>query len=126
MDNINDTEALREELRTINRTILSNKKAREELMSENKYGIRQPPMTSFIMLWVLCALIVTITVFAIVNKGSLLLDLGFGVPMTVGVTLLNLLVYLPRVRKMRKIDAENKELYAQLHEIEEKLKALES
>ena len=126
MDNINDTEALREELRKINRTILSNKKAREELMSENKYGIRQPPMTSFIMLWVFCALIVTITVFAIVNKGSLLLDLGFGVPMTIGVTLLNLLVYLPRVRKMRKIDTENKELYAQLHEIEEKLKALES
>ena len=83
MDNINDTEALREELRKINRTILSNKKAREELMSENKYGIRQPPMTSFIMLWVLCALIVTITVFAIVNHGSLLLDLGFGVPMTI-------------------------------------------
>ena len=125
MDNINDTEALREELRKINRTILSNKKAREELMSENKYGIRQPPMTSFIMLWVLCALIVTITVFAIVNHGSLLLDLGFGVPMTIGVTLLNLLLYLPRVRKMRKIDTENKELYAQLHEIEEKLKALE-
>jgi len=39
---------------------------------------------------------------------------------------LNLVVYLPRVRKMRKIDTENKELYAQLHEIEEKLKALES
>ena len=126
MDNINEAESLREELRKINRTILSNKKAREDLMSENKYGIRQPPMTSFILLWVLCALIVAITVYAIVNHGSLLLDLGFGIPMTVGVTLLNLLVSLPRIRKMRKIDAENKELYAQLHEIEEKLKALES
>ena len=126
MDNINETEALREELRKINRTILSNKKAREELMSENKYGIRQPPMTSFIMLWVICALIVTITVYAIVNKGSLLLDLGFGVPTTIGATLLNMLVYFPRVKKIRKIDAENKALYAELHIIEEKLKAIES
>lgn len=126
MDNINETESLREELRRINHTILCNKKAREELLIVNRHGIKTHPMLSFVMLWVVCAVIVAITVYAIVNKGSLLLDLGFGVPTTIGATLLNMLVYFPRAKKIRKIDAENKALYAELHVIEEKLKAIES
>ena len=126
MDNINETESLREELRRINHTIQCNKKAREELLIVNRHNIRTHPMASFILLWVVCAFVVAITVYAIVNKGSLLLDLGFGVPTTIGATLLNMLVYFPRVKKIRKIDAENKALYAELHVIEEKLKAIES
>ena len=54
MNNINETDSLRDELHKINHTIQCNKKAREELMSENKYGIRQPPITAFIILWVVC------------------------------------------------------------------------
>lgn len=126
MDNINETESLREELRRINHTIQCNKKAREELMIENRLYIKTPPMTSFILLWVICAFIVAITVFAIFNNGSLLFDLAIGASITIGVTLVNMLVYFPKVRKMRKIDAENKALYAELHVIEEKLKAIES
>ena len=47
MNNINETDSLRDELHKINHTIQCNKKAREELMSENKYGIRQPPITAY-------------------------------------------------------------------------------
>ena len=40
--------------------------------------------------------------------------------------MLNLLVFVPRIRKMNEIDAENKALYAELEKIEAKLKALEN
>lgn len=126
MNNINETDSLREELHKINHTIQCNKKAREELMSENKYGIRQPPITAFIILWVIDASIVAFTVYSIIDGGMSLLNLSVGLSMAVGVTLVNLLVYLPRIREMNRIDAENKALYAELEKIEAKLKALES
>ncbi len=126
MDNINETESLREELRRINHTIQCNKKAREELLIVNRHGIKTPPMASFILLWVVCAFVVALTIFAIYNNGSLLFDLAVGTSLTAGIILLNMLVYFPRVKKIRKIDAENKALDAELHIIEEKLKAIES
>ena len=126
MNNINETDSLREELHKINHTIQCNKKAREELMSENKYGIRQPPITAFIILWVIDASIVAFTVYNIIDGGSTFLNLSVGLSMAVGVTLLNLLVYLPRIREINRIDAENKALYAELEKIEAKLKALEN
>ncbi len=126
MDNINETESLREELRRINHTIQCNKKAREELLIVNRHNIKTHPMASFILLWVVCAFVVAITVFAIFNNGSLLFDLAVGTSLTAGIILLNMLLYFPRVKKIRKIDAENKALYAELHVIEEKLKAIES
>ena len=126
MNNINETDSLREELHKINHTIQCNKRAREELMSENKYGIRQPPITAFIILWVIDASIVAFTVYNIIDGGSSFLNLSVGLSMAVGVTLLNLLVFVPRIRKMNEIDAENKALYAELEKIEAKLKALES
>lgn len=126
MNNINETDSLREELHKINHTIQCNKKAREELMSENKYGIRQPPITAFIILWVIDASIVAFTVYSIIDGGMSLLNLSVGLSMAVGVTLVNLLVYLPRIREMNRIDAENKALYAELEKIEAKLKALEN
>lgn len=126
MNNINETDSLRDELHKINHTIQCNKKAREELMSENKYGIRQPPITAFIILWVIDASIVAFTVYNIIDGGMSLLNLSVGLSMAVGVTLVNLLVYLPRIREMNRIDAENKALYAELEKIEAKLKALEN
>ena len=126
MNNINETDSLREELYKINHTIQCNKKAREELMSENKYGIRQPPITAFIILWVIDASIVAFTVYNIIDGGSTFFNLSVGLSMAVGVTLVNLLVYLPRIREINRIDAENKALYAELEKIEAKLKALES
>lgn len=126
MNNINETDSLRDELHKINHTIQCNKKAREELMSENKYGIRQPPITAFIILWVIDASIVAFTVYNIIDGGSSFLNLSVGLSMAVGVTLVNLLVYLPRIREINRIDAENKALYAELEKIEAKLKALES
>lgn len=126
MDNINETESLREELRRINHTIQCNKKAREELLIVNRHNIKTHPMASFILLWVVCAFVVALTVFAIFNNGSLLFDLAVGTSLTAGIILLNMLVYFPRAKKIRKIDAENKALYAELHVIEEKLKAIES
>ena len=126
MYNINDTESLREELHKINHTIQCNKRTREELMSVNRYGIKQPPMTAFIILWVICASTVAFNIYAIVNNGSTLLNCTIGVPVVVGITLVNLLVYLPRIRKMNKIDAENKALYEELQMIEKRLKDLES
>ena len=126
MNNINETDSLRDELHKINHTIQCNKKAREELMSENKYGIRQPPITSFIILWVIDASIVAFTVYNIIDGGSTFLNLSVGLSMAVGVTLVNLLVYLPRIREINRIDAENKALYAELEKIEAKLKALEN
>ena len=126
MNNINETDSLRDELHKINHTIQCNKRAREELMSENKYGIRQPPITAFIILWVIDASIVAFTVYNIIDGGSTFLNLSVGLSMAVGVTLVNLLVYLPRIREINRIDAENKALYAELEKIEAKLKALES
>lgn len=126
MNNINETDSLRDELHKINHTIQCNKKAREELMSENKYGIRQPPITAFIILWVIDASIVAFTVYNIIDGGSTFLNLSVGLSMAVGVTLVNLLVYLPRIREINRIDAENKALYAELEKIEAKLKALEN
>ena len=126
MNNINETDSLREELHKINHTIQCNKKAREELMSENKYGIRQPPITVSIILWVIDASIVAFTVYNIIDGGSTFFNLSVGLSMAVGVTLVNLLVYLPRIREINRIDAENKALYAELEKIEAKLKALES
>lgn len=126
MNNINETDSLREELYKINHTIQCNKKAREELMSENKYGIRQPPITVSIILWVIDASIVAFTVYNIIDGGSTFFNLSVGLSMAVGVTLVNLLVYLPRIREINRIDAENKALYAELEKIEAKLKALES
>ena len=126
MNNINETDSLRDELHKINHTIQCNKRAREELMSENKYGIRQPPITVSIILWVIDASIVAFTVYNIIDGGSTFLNLSVGLSMAVGVTLVNLLVFVPRIRKMNEIDAENKALYAELEKIEAKLKALES
>ena len=126
MNNINETDSLREELHKINHTIQCNKRAREELMSENKYGIRQPPITAFIILWVIDASIVAFTVYSIIDGGMSLLNLSVGLSMAVGVTLVNLLVYLPRIREINRIDAENKALYAELEKIEAKLKALDN
>ena len=126
MNNINETDSLREELHKINHTIQCNKKAREELMPENKYGFRQPPITVSIILWVIDASIVAFTVYNIIDGGSTFLNLSVGLSMAVGVTLLNLLVFVPRIRKINEIDAENKALYAELEKIEAKLKALES
>jgi hypothetical protein len=126
MNNINETDSLRDELHKINHTIQCNKKAREELMSENKYGIRQPPITAFIILWVIDASIVAFTVYSIIDGGMSFLNLSVGLSMAVGVTLVNLLVYLPRIREINRIDAENKALYAELEKIEAKLKALEN
>ena len=126
MNNINETDSLRDELHKINHTIQCNKKAREELMSENKYGIRQPPITAFIILWVIDASIVAFTVYSIIDGGMSLLNLSVGLSIVIGVTAVNLLVYLPRIREMNRIDAENKVLYAELEKIEAKLKALES
>ena len=126
MNNINETDSLREELYKINHTIQCNKKAREELMSENKYGIRQPPITVSIILWVIDASIVAFTVYNIIDGGSTFFNLSVGLSMAVGVTLVNLLVYLPRIREINRIDAENKALYAELEKIEAKLKALEN
>ena len=126
MNNINETDSLREEMYKINHTIICNEKAREELMSENKYGIKQPPLTSFIMLWVMVAIIVVFTIYNIIDGATLSLNLSVGASMAFLVTVVNLVVYLPRVIKIRKIDAENKELYAELQKIEERLKELES
>lgn len=126
MDNINETESLREELRRINHTIQCNKKAREELLIVNRHNIKTHPMASFILLWVVCAFVVALTIFAIFNNGSLLFDLAVGTSLTAGIILLNMLLYFPRAKKIRKIDAENKALYAELHVIEEKLKAIDS
>ena len=95
-------------------------------MSENKYGFRQPPITVSIILWVIDASIVAFTVYNIIDGGSSFLNLSVGLSMAVGVTLLNLLVFVPRIRKMNEIDAENKALYAELEKIEAKLKALEN
>ena len=126
MNNINETDSLREEMYKINHTIICNEKAREELMSENKYGIKQHPLTSFIMLWVMVAIIVVFTIYNIIDGATLSLNLSVGASMAFLVTVVNLVVYLPRVIKIRKIDAENKELYAELQKIEERLKELES
>ena len=126
MNNINETDSLREELHKINHTIQCIKRAREELMSENKYGFRQPPITVSIILWVIDASIVAFTVYNIIDGGSSFFNLSVGLSMAVGVTLVNLLVYLPRIREINRIDAENKALYAELEKIEAKLKALEN
>ena len=40
------------------------------------------------------------------------------------IALLNLILVYPRVRKIRKIDADNRELEAELHQIEERMKVL--
>ena len=126
MYDTNDTDSLRQELRKINHTIQCNKRAREELMCENKYGLKEPPIAASITLWVIDASIVAFTIYNIIDGGTLLLNLGVGLSMTVGVTLLNLFVFIPRIRKISKIDAENKALYAELEKIEARLKELES
>ena len=125
-ERLDEIEALRSEKRRISATIMHNKEARNELYSVNKHGISFSPVTSFITYWIIELLVVLFTVFYIVqDPGAPLIFVLILVSIIILIAVLNLLVVYPKIIKMRKIDSENKELYAESRILDDKLKALE-
>ena len=126
MSNI-EIESLRDEKRRISATIMHNNEARNELYTVNKHGIRFSPLNVFIIYWIIDLVIVLFTVcYALAVSGSVLAGVLFLSFMAIAIAVVNLLLIFPRVRKVRKIDADNRELSGELRRIDERIKALES
>ena len=120
-----EIEVLRDEHRKIHDAIRQNNTTREGLFSVNRYGIRFHPLASFITMWVVEFFVVVFTIFYATTNPSIVLLL-FLFFLDALIALLNLILVYPKVRKIRKIDADNRELEAELSQIEERMKVLKS
>ena len=126
MSNI-EIESLRDEKRRISATIRRNNEARYNLYSKNKYGFRFSPLYTFITLWIIDLVFILFTVFyALSGPGAVLLFVLIMVFIAIAIAVVNLLLIFPRVKKARKIDADNRELSVELRRIDERIKVLES
>ena len=126
MSNI-EIESLRDEKRRISATIRRNNEERYNLYSKNKYGFRFSPLYTFITLWIIDLVFILFTVFyALSGPGAVLLFVLIMVFIAIVIAVLNLLLIFPRVKKARKIDADNRELSVELRRIDERIKVLES
>ena len=126
MSNI-EIESLRDEKRRISATIRRNNEERYNLYSKNKYGFRFSPLYTFITLWIIDLVFILFTVFyTLSGPGAVLLFVLIMVFIAIAIAVVNLLLILPRVRKARKIDADNRELSVELRRIDERIKVLES
>lgn len=126
MSNI-EIESLRDEKRRLSATIMHNNEARNELYTVNKHGISFSPLNVFIIYWIIDLVIVLFTVcYALSVSGAVLAGVLFLSFMAIAIAVVNLLLIFPRVRKARKIDADNRELSVELRRIDERIKALES
>jgi hypothetical protein len=125
-ERLDEIEALRSEKRRISATIMHNKEARNELYSVNKHGISFSPVTSFITYWIIELLVVLFTVFYVVQSpGGPLIFVLILVSIIIFIAVLNLIFVYPKIRRMRKIDSDNNELYSESRIIDDKIKALE-
>ena len=125
-DRINEIESLRDEKRRISATIRRNNEERYNLYSENKYGFRFSPLYTFITFWIIDLVFILFTVFyALSGPGAVLLLVLIMVFIAIVIAALNLILVYPKVKKARKIDTDNRELYAESRKIDERLKALE-
>ena len=120
-----EIEALRDEHRKIYDAIRQNNTTREYLYAVNRLGIGFSPLTRFIMMWVIEFFVVLFTIYYAVTNPPIELFLVL-VFIGVLIALLNLLLVYPKVRKKKKLDADNKKLYAELRKIEERINALKS
>lgn len=125
-DRIDEIEALRMERLRLHDTIRRNNAMRDKLYVSNRYGISFSPVASFIIYWIIELLVILFTVFYIVqDPGAPLIFVLILVSIIILIAVLNLLVVYPKIIKMRKIDSDNKELYAESRILDDKLKALE-
>lgn len=122
-----EIESLRAERRRISATIMRNNEARNELYTVNKHGIRFSPLNVFIIYWIIDLVIVLFTVcYALTVSGAVLPGVLFLSFMAIVIAVVNLLLVFPKVKKIRKIDAELKELYAESRKVDERINALEN
>ena len=124
-DCVKEIDSLRGEKRRIQAVILRKKTTREELYSVNKHGIRSSPLVVFVMMWIIELFTVLLTVYFLVfDPGMPLTLVLILVFIDIMVALQNLIFVYPRVRKKRKIDADIRDLQAELRRIEERIKTL--
>ena len=122
-----EIESLRAERRRISATIMRKKEARNELYAVNKLGISFSPLNLFITWWIIDLVIVLFAVsYALTVSGAVLPGVLFLSLMAIVIAVVNLLLVFPKVKKIRKIDAELKELYAESRKVDERINALEN
>ena len=122
-----EIESLRAERRRISATIMRKKEARNELYAVNKIGISFSPLNLFITWWIIDLVIVLFAVsYALTVSGAVLPGVLFLSLMAIVIAVVNLLLVFPKVKKIRKIDAELKELYAESRKVDERINALEN
>lgn len=122
-----EIESLRAERRRISATIMRKKEARNELYAVNKIGISFSPLNLFIIWWIIDLVIVLFAVsYALTVSGAVLPGVLFLSFMAIVIAVVNLLLVFPKVKKIRKIDAELKELYAESRKVDERINALEN
>ena len=122
-----EIESLRAERRRISATIMRKKEARNELYAVNKLGISFSPINLFITWWIIDLVIVLFAVsYALTVSGAVLPGVLFLSFMAIVIAVVNLLLVFPKVKKIRKIDAELKELYAESRKVDERINALEN
>ena len=122
-----EIESLRAERRRISATIMRKKEARNELYAVNKLGISFSPLNLFITWWIIDLVIVLFAVsYALTVSGAVLPGVLFLSFMAIVIAVVNLLLVFPKVKKIRKIDAELKELYAESRKVDERINALEN
>ena len=122
-----EIESLRAERRRISATIMRKKEARNELYAVNKLGISFSPLNLFIIWWIIDLVIVLFAVsYALTVSGAVLPGVLFLSFMAIVIAVVNLLLVFPKVKKIRKIDAELKELYAESRKVDERINALEN
>ena len=122
-----EIESLRAERRRISATIMRKKEARNELYAVNKLGISFSPLNLFIIWWIIDLVIVLFAVsYALTVSGAVLPGVLFLSFMAIVIAVVNLLLVFPKVKKIRKIDAELNELYAESRKVDERINALEN
>ena len=122
-----EIESLRAERRRISATIMRKKEARNELYAVNKLGISFSPLNLFITWWIIDLVIVLFAVsYALTVSGAVLPGVLFLSFMAIVIAVVNLLLVFPKVKKIRKIDAELNELYAESRKVDERINALEN
>ena len=122
-----EIESLRAERRRISATIMRKKEARNELYAVNKLGISFSPLNLFITWWIIDLVIVLFAVsYALTVSGAVLPGVLFLSLMAIVIAVVNLLLVFPKVKKIRKIDAELNELYAESRKVDERINALEN
>lgn len=125
-DSINDIESLRLERIRIHDTIRRNNTMRDRLYIRNRHRIKFHPVAEFVIYWIIELLVVLFLVlFVVQNPGEFFVGELVLVFIVILIAALNLIFVYPKIRKIKKIDLVNKELYAESQIIDDKIKALE-